>query len=153
MARRALATLLTLLAFVLSTLALPATSFAKNRVEIARVEIPVGVSQGKERDNQVARSIRRLAHASLAHLDFGKNKVEVTIVVKELVIEQISDELIRVRCTLIGKLKGGGTAKSRLAFSGKPARKKQLTRQVLTAVTDGVMTRLAELARAKAKNS
>ena len=129
----------------------PAPAHAKAKVEIAAVEVTPAAQVDKTRDDKVRRSIRRLAAASLKHLDFGKTgKVEATLVVKELKFEE-SDGLLRITCTLVGKIKGGGTAKSRISFGGKPDKKKQLEKQVLGAVTDGVMTRLAELARAKEK--
>jgi hypothetical protein len=54
-----------------------------------------------------------------------------------------------VTCSLVGRLKGGGTARSKIAFGGKPSNRSKLERQVLASVTDGVIIRLSELARAK----
>ncbi len=138
-----------LLALSLSGLASPA--LAKAKMEVAAVEVNGKLELDKERDRHVRTTIRRLASHSAKHLDFGKHgKVEVTLIVKELTIEQGPD-VLRITCTLVGKLAGGGSARSRISFGGKPDKKKQLEKQVLSSVTDGVMTRLAELARAKEK--
>jgi hypothetical protein len=65
------------------------------------------------------------------------------------VIEQ--DGLVRVSCTLIGKLEKGGVAKSRISFGGAPAKRKHLEKQVLSAVSEGLMVRLAHIARTRSK--
>jgi hypothetical protein len=124
---------------------------AKATLEVASVDVAQKVTLTKERDRRLKLAVRRLAAQSAKHLDFGKQgKVQVTILIKELTIEE-SDDVVRVTCTLVGKLEGGGSAKSRISFGGKPDKKKKLEKQVLGSVTDGVMTRLAELARAKEK--
>ncbi|MFO0550695.1 MAG: hypothetical protein U0271_20035 [Polyangiaceae bacterium] len=129
----------------------PRDAEAKTKVEIGAVEWKPHEEVTKEREKQVRTKVRRLAAASAKHLDFGKKgKVEVSFVVKELTVTTEGD-VIRVTCTLLGKLKGGGSARSRLSFGGKPDARKKLEREVLTAVTDGVMTRLAEIAREREK--
>ena len=123
------------------------TASAKAKLDITSVELTKGAASTKARDKQVMTTVRRLANQAAKHLNFGKKgRVEITLVVKELSLIE-SDGVLRVSCTLVGRLKGGGSAKSRLSFGGKPDKKKQLERQVLTSVTDGVMTRLAMLAR------
>lgn len=123
------------------------SAHAKAKVEIVAVELTQGVTSTKARDKHVMTAVRRMANQAAKHLDFGKQgRVEVKLVVKELSLIE-ADGVLRVTCTLVGRLKGGGSAKSRLSFGGKPDKKKQLERQVLTSVTDGVMTRLAMLAR------
>ncbi|NUP08550.1 MAG: hypothetical protein HOW73_21075 [Polyangiaceae bacterium] len=138
-------------ALTLSLSFVASTAHAKKaKVDVAAVELTKSVSTTKQRDKQLQTTLRRFAHQAAKHLDFGKvDRVEVTLVVKELSVVE-SDGLLRVSCTLVGKLKGGGSAKSRLSFGGKPDKKKQLERQVLSSVTDGVMTRLAMLSRERA---
>lgn len=122
---------------------------AKGKVEIVSVDLAGSAEAGKQRSSYVTRMVRRFAQQSAKHLDFGKTRrAQLTFLVKELKIEE-TDGLVRVTCTLVGTLKGGGSAKSRLSFAGKPTRKKQIEREVIASVTDGVMIRLAEMSRAR----
>jgi hypothetical protein len=90
-----------------------------------------------------------LLHRSAKPLSFGHGqRVEVSVRLTELTIEQ-EDDVIRVTCTLIGRLKGGGSARSHISFGGKPNKRKELEHQVLAMVSDGVMSRLAEMARVR----
>lgn len=125
----------------------------KAKLEISAVELSDAASVAKERDKRVRSMIRRFATKSAKHLDFGETgRVEITLLVRELTVAE-ADGVLRVTCTIVGKLEGGKTAKSRLSFGGKPSRKKELEQQVLGAVTEGVMTRLAMLARKKQDES
>lgn len=120
----------------------------KAKVELAAIEWKDGEKVSKERARQVKSAVRRAAQSAQKHLDFGQHgRLELTIVIKELSFEE-SDGLLRVSCTLVGRLKGGGSARSRISFGGKPSDKKKMERQVLASVTEGVMIRLAEMARA-----
>ncbi|MEZ4315694.1 MAG: hypothetical protein R3F14_47365, partial [Polyangiaceae bacterium] len=56
----------------------------------------------------------------------------------------------RVTCTIVGRIPGGPSAKSRISFGGSPAEKAKLEKQVLTMVAKAVVTRLAEIVRSRA---
>ena len=128
--------------------ATPASAKGKGKLEIASVEWPSPSASMKLREKQIRTSIRRLAVQSAKHLDFGSEKAVATLIVKELATSE-ADGVLKVSCSLVGRLKGGGTARSKIAFGGKPENRKKIERQVLASVTDGVMVRLAELARGK----
>ncbi len=146
---RSLKALIGLVVALTITLGFVRPADARAKVDVAVVELSSSASSSKDRDRRLTATVRRLAQQSAKHLDFGKSgRVEVSFLVKELKIVEV-DGLLRVTCTLVGKLKGGGSAKSRLSFGGKPAKKKQIEKEVLASVTDGVMTRLAEMSRAK----
>ena len=49
-----------------------------------------------------------------------------------------------------GRVPGGPSAKSRISFGGSPADKAKLEKQVLTMVANAVVSRLAEIVRARA---
>jgi hypothetical protein len=129
-------------------IAAPAVAKGKGKLEIASIDWPTPGASMKLREKQIKTTIRRLAVQSAKHLDFGADKAVATLVVKELSASE-ADGVLKVSCSLVGKLKGGGTARSKIAFGGKPSDRKKIERQVLSSVTDGVMVRLAELARAK----
>ena len=58
-------------------------------------------------------------------------------------------EALQVRCTALGKLPKGKSAKSHLAYSGEKNQRSELVRRVLDIVAKGVITRLAELERVR----
>lgn len=138
----------------------PAFAEAKTKVELATVEwpssktVPAGDKpRDKARDKKVRRAVRNHASHAAGKLDFGaRGKITLTLVIQELEVVE-TDGLVRVTCTLVGKLNGGGRARSKLSFGGKPGDRKRIERQVLSAVTDGVMTRLAELSKQREKES
>lgn len=122
----------------------------KATVDIASVEFK---KDGVEKKDQkrIATTIRRQAHRTAKHLDFGvKGRVEITFVVSDIqVVEE--DDVVTVTCTLVGRLRGGGSARSKIRFGGKPDKNKKVERQVVAAATEGVLTRLAQLSRERAK--
>jgi hypothetical protein len=118
----------------------------KPKVEVAAVEI-TSAEIAKAQQKRVRGIVRRAAHRAAKNLDFGRGgRVEIGFVVRELTVEE-DDDVVRVTCTLVGRLKGGGSARSKIRFGGKLGQRKKLERQVMEAATDGVMTRLAELSR------
>lgn len=126
-----------------------APAFAKAKVEVTSVELAETKAVPKTRQRQIERAVRRLAENATKHLNFGKDgKRQVSITIESLEIEE-SEGLVRISCTLLGKLEGGKSARSKISFGGRPAQKKKLERQVLASVTDGVMIRLAEMSQAK----
>jgi hypothetical protein len=78
----------------------------------------------------------------------AKNRIEYRFFVTELTLTE-EEGVLRVRCTAVGKLPKGKTAKSRLSFSGDPHKKSELVKRVLDIVARGVITRLAELERVR----
>ena len=125
-------------------------AFAKNAtLDITLIEFKSSVD--KKGQKRIARTIRRQAHRAAKHLDFGvKGRVEVTFLVRDIqVVEE--DDVVTVTCTLVGRLKGGGSARSKIRFGGKPDKNNKVERQVVTAATEGVLTRLAQLSRERAR--
>jgi hypothetical protein len=121
----------------------PRPAYAKAELSITKLELPENTSADLEK------KLRKLLKQTASHLDFGKSKkVEVAIRLKEFTIET-SDDLVRVTATLVGRLKGGGTARSHISFGAKPSKRKSLEKQVLKMVADSVLTRLAEMARVR----
>jgi hypothetical protein len=134
--------------FAIASIAFAAPAWAKAKVEVAGIEFRQ--SAEKQAQKRVASTIRRQVARAAKHLDFGTtSKVEITFVVRDVVAVE-EDGVMTITCTLLGKLKGGGSARSKIRFGGKPDARKKIERQVVTAATDGVMTRLAQLSRERA---
>jgi hypothetical protein len=55
--------------------------------------------------------------------------------------------VLRVRCTALGRLPQGKSARSKLEFGGDPREPRQVVDHVLTIVARGVLARLADLER------
>ncbi len=128
----------------------PTDAYARAKVEVGTVEFSDGAAD-KNTQKRLAQAIRRRASRASKQLDFGKTgRIEISFLVRDLKIED-DGEVVQVTCTLVGKLKGGGSARSKIRFGGKPDQRRKVERDVIAAATEGVVTRLAELARQKAK--
>jgi len=117
----------------------------KAEVEWTRVDAPLGSKDGV----RLAKNLHRLLKEASRKADFGKSgKVLLRARIAEYVVEKRGD-VLRIRCTVIGRLEGGPSAKSRIAFGGDPKDPVALEKQVLTMVAHGVTSRLAALAKAR----
>ena len=118
----------------------------KADVQWTKVEAPKTAKDGE----RLAKNLQKLLKEASRKADFGKSgKVLLRARITEYVVEQRGD-VMRIRCTVIGRLEGGPSAKSRIAFGGDPKDPKALEKQVLTMVAHGVTSRLAALAKARA---
>lgn len=124
----------------------PASARPKADVEWTRVDAPSTTKDGV----RLAKNLHQLLKEASRKADFGKfGKVFLRARIAEYTVEQKGD-VLRIRCTVIGRLEGGPSAKSRIAFGGDPKNPKALEKQVLTMVAYGVTSRLAALAKARA---
>jgi hypothetical protein len=113
-------------------------------VEWSKVEVPERADA-----RELARTLRGLLAQAAKKASFGRGKhVTLSARIVELTSEQRGD-VLRVSCTLVGRVDGGPRAKSRIAFGGSPAAKQELEKQVLTMVANGVVTRLAQIVRSR----
>lgn len=142
--RRALRTLSAVVLAVASLAATPAAASPGTKVEWTKVVVP---------DRPDAAALEKTLRAMLAKAakkaDFGKHKsVSLSAKVQELVTEQQGD-VVRVRCTIVGRVDGGPSAKSKIGFGGSPGARAQLEKQVLEMVANGVVARLAQIVRSR----
>ncbi|MDI1482769.1 hypothetical protein [Polyangium sp. y55x31] len=131
-----------------ASLAPASSAFARGKatVEWTRVDAP----EGKDGD-RIARTLRGLLKEASRKADFGKSgKVALRAKITEYVVEKRGD-VLRIRCTVIGRVEGGASAKSRISFGGDPNDPRALEKQVLTMVAHGVTSRLAAIARSRAE--
>ncbi|EYF04005.1 hypothetical protein [Chondromyces apiculatus] len=131
----------------LAVVAAPAPGEARNKPKVAwkTVEAPAG-----ERHDQLVRALKPLLQSAARKANFGEGK---RIVLNARIVHftsTASGDVHRVSCTLIGRIQGGATAKSRISFGGRPAERAALEKQVLTMVANGVVSRLAEIVRVSA---
>lgn len=132
----------------IAAFAVPPSAHARPKadVEWTRVDVPPTTKDG----TRLAKNLHQLLKEASRKADFGKSgKVLLRARIAEYVVEQKGD-VLRIRCTVVGRLEGGPSAKSRIAFGGDPKDPKALEKQVLTMVAHGVTSRLAALAKARA---
>lgn len=131
----------------LSATALPAPGHAGGRDKASwkKIEAPAG-----EHHDRLVRLLKPLLQSATRKADFGKSK---GVVLHARILSWSSftqGDVHRVSCTLVGRIQGGPTARSRISFGGRPSERAALEKQVLTMVANGVVTRLAEIAKAQA---
>jgi hypothetical protein len=144
---RPLSRLLAALVALAVLTAVPATSFAKApaKVEWKRVDVPPGPSADRH-----TRMLKALLAQAAKKADFGDaTHLVMTARLVQFTAEERGD-VVRLTCTIHGRLEGGPGARSRISFGGSPAKRLELEKQVLTMVATGVVTRLAEIARTRA---
>ncbi len=105
--------------------------------------------EGVERTLELQRHLKHVLRREARRADWGAGssaKIEYRFIVEELSVT-LDGSVLRVRCTALGRLPRGKSARSRLEYGGSPARRTEEIKKVLEIVARGVMTRLAELER------
>jgi hypothetical protein len=124
----------------------PAPALAhRTKVDWKNVDVPAG----EDHDRHV-RALRALLAEAARKADFGRAE---SVVLSARIIKFTSTtqgDVHRVSCTIVGRIVGGATARSRISFGGRPSERTALEKQVLTMVANGVVVRLAEIVRARA---
>lgn len=144
-AMRRFRTLALSLAIAAGALCAPAPARADSRVTWTQIDVPQNEDAAALR-----KTLKKLLDKAARKANFGKvKKLSFSVKVTELTSEQKGD-VHRVTCTIVGRIPGGPSAKSRISFGGSPAEKAKLEKQVLTMVANAVVTRLAEIVRSRA---
>jgi hypothetical protein len=116
-------------------------------VVLDRLELPRELANAAALEKHLRATLRR--EVRRATWGAGReSRIEYRFAVTELSFA-VSGQTLHVHCTALGKLPRGQTARSELRFGGALAERERLTRQVLDIVARGVVTRLAELERAR----
>src|SRR3954471_3141936 len=111
-----------LLAIGLATLSItpPAQASAKAKVAWIRVDVPDG--QGP----RVQKLFKKALEQASRKANFGKAKaVSLAARVVELTTEERGD-VLRITCTVMGRVVGGAGARSRISFGGSPDKREEL---------------------------
>lgn len=123
----------------------PAFARSKAHVEWTAVRVPEGKDSAR-----MAKMLRGLLTKAAKKADFGTaKKVKLTARVVELTSVKKGD-VLQVTCAIVGRVVGGASARSRISFGGNPAEREKLEKQVLSMVANGLVTRLAEIAKTRA---
>lgn len=124
--------------------ATPAAASPPSKVEWTKVDVPDRIDAPK-----LEKTLRALLAQASKKADFGRGK---HVVLRARVVEFTSEEhgdVLRMSCTLVGRVEGGPSARSKIAFGGRPSERAELEKQVLTTVANGVVARLAQIVRSR----
>ncbi|MFO0756682.1 MAG: hypothetical protein U0359_09335 [Byssovorax sp.] len=122
------------------------TAEAKNKakVEWSKIEVPEGEEAAK-----LGKALKTALEQAAKHANFGKApSVTLSARITAFTTEQHGD-VLRVSCTAVGRVAGGQSARSKISFGGSPGSRAELEKQVLTMVANGLVARLAQIARAQ----
>jgi hypothetical protein len=117
------------------------------RIRVDRVRLPPNVAGAAG----YAKKLRRVLLREARRADWGAgagSSIVFRFTVERLELEQ-QGKLLQVHCSAIGELPKGRTARSQLRFGGHAAEGERLVFKVLEIVARGVVTRLADLERAR----
>ncbi len=136
-----------LIAVGLATLGAPAAAHAggKSKIEWVRVDVPE-----REDSARIQKLLKQALGKAAKKANFGKTKtVALSARVMEMTTEEHGD-VLRVTCTVMGRVIGGAGARSRISYGGSPDRRDELEKEVLTQVANGLVGRLAQIVRTQA---
>jgi hypothetical protein len=104
---------------------------------------------------RLERHFRHMLKRAARRADWGAGRgahIEYRVVVEELRITEEAG-VLRVRCTALGRLPRGKSARSHLDFGGDPKNQRAVVERVLEMVARGVVTRLAALERERRRSA
>jgi hypothetical protein len=116
-------------------------------VQLDRLDFPQGLAGGAALERHFRFHLKRAARSA----DWGAGrdaKIEFRVKVEELVAVE-DGGVLKVRCTALGRLPKGKSARSHLAFGGNPRERERVLKHVLEIVARGVVTRLSALERTR----
>jgi hypothetical protein len=117
------------------------------RVKLDRLALPADLIGAKEFETHLRSTLRR----EVRRADWGTgagSKISYRFFVERLDLRE-EGGVLHVACTALGRLPKGKSAKSQIEFGGDPRERKKVVERVLDIVARGVVTRLAELERAR----
>jgi len=123
------------------------TTSAGPRVKLDRLSLPPELIGAKAYETHLRSTLRR----EVRRADWGAgaaSKISYRFVVEQLELRE-DNGVLHVTCTARGRLPKGKSAKSHIVFGGDPQERTKVVQHVLDIVARGVVTRLAELERAR----
>jgi hypothetical protein len=104
---------------------------------------------------RLERHFKHMLRRAARRADWGAGRgarIEYRVVVEELAIAEEAG-VLRVRCTALGRLPRGKSARSHLDFGGDPKKRRAVVDRVLEIVARGVVTRLAAIERERRRSA
>lgn len=117
------------------------------RVKLDRLSLPPDLIGAQGFETHLRKTLRR----EVRHADWGAgvtSKISYRFAIEQLDLRE-DRGVLHVTCTARGRLPRGKSAKSHIVFGGDPRERTKVVQHVLDIVARGVVTRLAELERAR----
>lgn len=114
-------------------------------VVLDRLVVPVTVPEHQ----RVSKVLTKVLKHEQRRVEWGAgrhNRITYRFYLEQLDVT-VERGVLKVRCTALGQLPKGKTARSKLEFGGDARTPRQVIDHVLTIVARGVLTRLADLER------
>jgi len=124
-----------------------ASSGSRPRVKLDRLSLPPDLIGAQGFETHLRKTLGR----EVRHADWGasaSSKISYRFVIEQLDLRE-DRGVLHVTCTARGRLPRGKSAKSQIVFGGDPRERTKVVQHVLDIVARGVVTRLAELERAR----
>ena len=133
-------------ALALSALsAAPTPALAKPKVEWSKIDVPAGDSSAR-----ITKFLKQALEQAVKKANFGKKAKSVTLSARVVELRtETRGDVLQMTCTMMGRVVGAASAKSKISFGGSPNTRDELEKQVLTTVANGLVARLAQIARAQ----
>jgi hypothetical protein len=115
---------------------------AARKIKWTKVETRAGKDA-----KRLSLTFRKLLKKKSRRAKWGKGaSLELSAKVVTLDWEE-SEEVLRIRIVVVAKIAGGKTARSKIRIGGRPNERRKLEKQALKIVSDGLVVRLATIAR------
>jgi hypothetical protein len=115
------------------------------RVVLDQLVVPETIPEGR----RVGKVLDRVLKREQQRVEWGagrESRITYRFYLEQLDLS-VERGVLKVRCTALGRLPKGKTARSKLEYGGDPARAHQVIDHVLSIVARGVLARLADLER------
>jgi hypothetical protein len=123
-----------------------AASGGKPKIEWVRVDVPE-----REGSARLQKLVKKALGQAVKKANFGKAKaVALSAPVVEMTTEERGD-VLRITCTVMGRVIGGAGARSRISYGGSPEKRDALEKEVVTQVANGLVARLAQIVRTQSR--
>ncbi len=114
------------------------------KVRWVRVDVPDARDGGR-----LQKMLKLALDRAVRKANFGKVKtVALAARVVEISAEERED-VLHITCTVMGRVVGGAGARSRISYGGRPEKREELEKEVITQVANGLVARLAQIVRAQ----
>jgi len=113
------------------------------KVVLDRLVVPIDTPE----QQRVTRVLEKVLKHEARRVEWGagrQNRITYRFYLEQLDLS-VDRGVLKVRCTALGRLPRGKTARSKLEFGGDPREARKVIDHVLTIVARGVLSRLAEL--------
>lgn len=113
------------------------------QIVLDRLVVPPNLPEAQRVSRMLEKTLKHEAH----RVEWGAgrgNRITYRFYLEQLDVS-VEHGVLMVRCTALGRLPKGKSARSKLEFGGDPQKPRQIVDHVLTIVARGVLARLADL--------